>query len=105
MKGRSRLETSGSGSSNDRSAVAVIGDDVPPVFHLGSLVRYHGHLPRPDAEVHRSADRPRLWRDRDRGARLPVLHGVRSRQFLLELYASRSPSSALWHRDVASLTY
>src|SRR6185437_9976081 len=82
--------TFASASFPDARSHATLGDDVPPVFHLGGLVRDDGHLPRPDTALHGSADRAGVRRDGDRGTRLALLHRHRRRPILLEREAARA---------------
>src|SRR5689334_10075454 len=63
---------------------ASLCDDVPPILHLGGVVRDHGHLPWSNASLHRSTDRTRLRRDSDCSSCLAVFHGGRRRSLLLE---------------------
>ena len=63
------------GDTMSGDATEAVGDDVPPVLHLGSVVRHDGHLPGADAGLLRRAGRARLRRDRDRGTALAFLHG------------------------------
>src|SRR5688500_10671769 len=70
--------------SNDRSACAALYDDVPPVLHLGGVVRDDGYLPGADAPLHRPADRSGVWCDGNCGAGVALLHGRHRRPVLLE---------------------
>ena len=86
------------GSCHERTAASRGGarscsrHDVPAVLRLGRLVRDDGHVPRPDAALHRYADRRGVRRDGDRGDRVAVLHGHRRRPVLLEREAARDPA-------------
>src|SRR6185312_14952819 len=82
--------TFASASYPDARSHATLGNDVPPVLHLGGLVRDDGHLPRPDAAFHRPADRPGVRRDGDRRTRLALLHRHHCRPILLEREAARA---------------
>src|SRR6266403_2133548 len=48
--------TSASRSFRERKN-AALGNDVPPVFHLGGLVRHDGDVSRSDAALYRPRDR------------------------------------------------
>src|SRR5438270_12882314 len=75
--------TFASGCFHERTHTSL-RDDVPPVLHLGGLVRDHGHLPRSNAPLHGPADRSGLRRDCHRRAGVTLLHGRRRRSLFLE---------------------
>src|SRR5689334_6291207 len=90
--GRSHFETFASGFCHERTRASLC-DDVPPVFHLGSLVRNHGHVPWPDPAFHRWTDRGLVRSDSLRRDSLAVLHGNRRRSLFLERKTACNPAS------------
>ena len=76
-----------------RDAAMITGAGSPAMMFLqyfiwGVVVRDDGDVPRPDAPLHRRADRARLRRDGDRGARVAVLHRHRRRPVLRDREAA-----------------
>src|SRR4051812_29951377 len=100
---RSLSATFESGSSHEQCPRAALDDDVPPVLHLGGLVRHHGNVSRTNTALHRPADRFGLWCDGDRRPRVAVLHGRSCRPLFLEREAVGAPASDRGRRDVARL--
>src|SRR5215212_3920291 len=58
------------------------GDDVSPVFRLGSVVRDDGHLPQSDIEIRWDTGRTRVRHDGDSGNGIAVFCGHDCRQVL-----------------------
>ena len=98
-----RCATSASGSCSEHGQDAPLGDDVPPVLHLGIVVRHDGDLPRQDARVLGRIHRPGLRRDRDCRARLAVLPRHHRRPVLLVGEAAGDPARGRRRADVPGL--
>ena len=85
-------------------ARAAVGDDVPPVLHLGG--RGSSRWGRTSAQtLHFTGTQIglRVRRDGDRRARLAVLHGHRRRPVLLEREAARGAAPRRRRADVVRL--
>src|SRR5204862_3407703 len=102
MTARCPSATSVSGCFREREN-APLGNDVPPVFHLGCVVRDDGYVSRPNAALHRPPDWSRLRSDGDCRSGIAVFHGGRRLSVLLEREASRPPAPDRRHRDVSRL--
>ena len=72
----------------------ALRDDVPPVLHLGGVVRDDGNVPAADAEVLRTAERRGLQHDGAGRDGLAVLRRPGGRPVLRDRAHSRVPPSA-----------
>src|SRR5207244_10355647 len=97
-----RTATSRSACCRDRAGPAL-GDDVPPVLRLGSMVRHDGYVPHSDAAFHWPAGGVGLRGDRDRGAHLTVLPRHGGRPLSRYRKTARRPARGRRCRDVGRL--
>src|SRR5882672_5609139 len=72
---------------------AAVPDDVPPVLHLGGVVRDDGHLPRRHPAFHGPRDWAGVWRHGHCRARLTIFYGHAGRPLHREREAAGGPAS------------